>query len=96
MSNWTIDLVEAEDGSGDLIMPLPQDLLDSAGWKEGDTLEWIDNKNGTWSLVKVEFDEKDDAVLALMKENNSLKDQIKNLQAELDDFKNTFLPDDWK
>ena len=25
-----------------------------------------------------------------MKENNSLKDQIKNLQAELDDFKNTF------
>jgi hypothetical protein len=37
-----------EDG----ILPLPQDLLDVAGWKEGDCLNWIDNKDGTWSLVK--------------------------------------------
>jgi hypothetical protein len=29
-------------------------LLDGAGWKEGDTLNWIDNGNGTWSLKKVE------------------------------------------
>lgn len=49
---WVVDLEEAEDGSGDLIMPLPQDLLDSAGWAEGDSLEWIDNKDGTWSLRK--------------------------------------------
>ena len=54
MTQWTITLEEAEDGSGDLVMPLPQDLLDGAGWKEGDTLEWIDNNNGTWSLKKVE------------------------------------------
>ena len=100
-TNWTISLVEADDGSGDLVMPLPDDLLEGAGWKEGDTLNWIDNKNGTWSLVKVDpqlelFDEKDDAVLSLMKENSDLKHQVKNLQAELDDIKNTFLPDDWK
>jgi hypothetical protein len=54
MTQWTILLEEADDGSGDLVMPLPQDLLDGAGWKEGDTLEWIDNNNGTWSLKKVE------------------------------------------
>lgn len=54
MTKWTITLEEAEDGSGDLVMPLPQDLLDGAGWKEGDTLEWIDNNNGTWSMKKVE------------------------------------------
>lgn len=54
MTKWTITLEEAEDGSGDLVMPLPQDLLDGAGWKEGDTLEWINNNNGTWSLKKVE------------------------------------------
>ena len=54
MTHWTVTLEEADDGSGDLVMPLPQDLLDGAGWKEGDTLEWIDNKNGTWSLKKVE------------------------------------------
>jgi hypothetical protein len=54
MTQWTITLEEADDGSGDLVMPLPQDLLDGAGWKEGDILEWIDNNNGTWSLKKME------------------------------------------
>lgn len=49
---WTITLEEADDGSGDLVLPLPQDLLDGAGWKEGDTLEWIDNNNGSWTLRK--------------------------------------------
>ena len=51
-NKWTIDLEEAEDGSGDLIMPLPQDLLEAAGWKEGDVLEWKDLGNGSWSLTK--------------------------------------------
>jgi hypothetical protein len=54
MTHWTITLEEADDGSGDLVMPLPQDLLDGAGWKEGDTIEWVDNNNGTWSMKKVE------------------------------------------
>lgn len=54
MTHWTITLEEADDGSGDLVLPLPQDLLDGAGWKEGDTIEWIDNKNGTWSMKKIE------------------------------------------
>lgn len=54
MTHWTVTLEEADDGSGDMVMPLPQDLLDGAGWKEGDLLEWIDNNDGTWSLKKVE------------------------------------------
>ena len=54
MTTWTITLEDAKDGTGDLVMPLPQDLLDGAGWKEGDTLEWINNNNGTWSMKKVE------------------------------------------
>jgi hypothetical protein len=53
-NKWTIDLVEADDGSGDLVMPLPQDLLDSAGWQEGDVLEWRDLGDGSWSLTKKE------------------------------------------
>jgi hypothetical protein len=52
MTHWTITLEEADDGSGDLVLPLPQDLLDGAGWKEGDVLEWTDNNDGTWSLTK--------------------------------------------
>jgi hypothetical protein len=52
VTRWTVTLDEADDGSGDLIMPLPQDLLDIKGWKEGDTLTWKDEGNGSWSLTK--------------------------------------------
>lgn len=55
-NRWIIDLEEAKDASGDLIMPLPQDLLESAGWKEGDVLEWKDLGNGSWSLTKQQPD----------------------------------------
>jgi hypothetical protein len=34
------------------MLPLPQDLLDIKGWKEGDTLTWKDEGNGSWSLTK--------------------------------------------
>ena len=53
-TSWTVTVEEADDGSGDLVMPLPQDFLDQQGWKEGDTLDWKDNKDGSWSLSKVE------------------------------------------
>ena len=46
MNTWTLTI--GEDG----VLPLPQDLLDEAGWKEGDCLNWIDNNDGSWSLVK--------------------------------------------
>lgn len=52
MSSWKIKVEDSNDGSGDLILPFPDDLLESAGWKEGDILEWIDNKNGSWTLRK--------------------------------------------
>ena len=60
MSRWTIKVEDAEDGSGDLILPFPDDLLEAAGWKEGDVLEWIDNKNGSWTLRKKDENTKAD------------------------------------
>lgn len=53
MTNWTVTIVEDPD-TGDLILPLPEDMLQLQGWSEGDTLEWLDNGNGTWSLQKVQ------------------------------------------
>jgi hypothetical protein len=53
MNSWTIKL-EEDPETGDLIMPFTDEILESAGWKEGDTLEWIDNKNGTWTLRKLD------------------------------------------
>lgn len=54
MKSWTITVEENPDNPEELILPLPEDLLKEAGWAEGDTLNWTDNNNGTWSLKKVE------------------------------------------
>jgi hypothetical protein len=53
-THWTITVEEAEDGSGDLVLPFPKDLLEIQGWTEGDTLEWEDNGDGSWSITKVD------------------------------------------
>ena len=63
MNKWTITLEDAGDGSGDLILPLTDEIMESAGWKNGDTLEWIDNKNGTWSIKKKENEHSTDTPL---------------------------------
>ena len=54
LKSWTLNLEEANDGSGDAILTFPPDLLEQAGWKEGDTLKWIDQKDGSWQLKKVD------------------------------------------
>ena len=54
MSKWTVKLEEADDGSGDLVIPFTDEQLAEAGWKEGDTIEWTDLGNGSWSLKKKE------------------------------------------
>lgn len=48
---WTVTL-EEDPATGDLILPFTNEMLEELGWVEGDTIEWIDNKDGTWSLVK--------------------------------------------
>ena len=40
--------------TGDLILPLPEKLLKETGWKTGDTLDWNDNGDGTFSMTKKE------------------------------------------
>jgi len=52
-TTWTVT-VEEDPETGDLILPLPADLLAMQSWVEGDVLEWIDNQDGTWSLKKVQ------------------------------------------
>ena len=41
-------IVVDEDG----IITFPDEMIKELGWKEGDVLEWIDNKDGSFSLVK--------------------------------------------
>ena len=53
MNSWTLT-VEEDPDTGDAILTFPPELLAQAGWKEGDTLNWIDLNNGSWQLEKVD------------------------------------------
>ena len=46
--------LEEDSETGDLILPLPEKLLEETGWKTGDTLDWTDNGDGSFSMTKKE------------------------------------------
>jgi hypothetical protein len=48
MKSWIINI--EEDENGELYLPLNQDILDLTKWKEGDIIEWLDNKDGSWTM----------------------------------------------
>ena len=52
--------VEIDSVSGDYYFTLPEDLLERTGWKENDTLNWVDNGDGSFTLQKVEESEVED------------------------------------
>jgi hypothetical protein len=38
----------------DYNITFPEDLLEQTGWKEGDTLQWIDQGDGSFKMIKME------------------------------------------
>jgi len=48
---WVV-VIEEDPETGDGILTFPPDLLEAAGWHEGDVLNWEDNKDGSWTLTK--------------------------------------------
>jgi ribonucleoside-diphosphate reductase beta chain len=48
MLTYTTDVKENQDG--ELYIDLRPDVLEYLGWQEGDTLNWIDNGDGSWAL----------------------------------------------
>lgn len=42
--------LETDPETGELVLPIPTDLLSQMGWIEGTELFWIDNEDGTYSL----------------------------------------------
>ena len=49
---YTVDLIEDPE-TQELILPLPPELLESLGWKEGDKLQW-NQVNGGFVITKKE------------------------------------------
>lgn len=55
-THWIVEL-EEDPESGDLMMPLPPEMLKDLGWNIGDTLTWKIDETGEISLTK-QTDEK--------------------------------------
>ena len=59
--NEMCDAAEAKDKVVKWILPVdddynitfPEDLIEQTGWKEGDTLQWIDQNDGSFLMKKV-------------------------------------------
>jgi len=50
-NKWILE-VQEDPVTGDCILEFPPEMLEKAGWKEGDTLIWTDQGDGSWSLSK--------------------------------------------
>lgn len=49
MKSWTVPV---EEENGELILTIPDELIEEMKWKENDILNWIDNGDGSWTLEK--------------------------------------------
>jgi hypothetical protein len=46
-------ILEVKEQDGYQYVELPDSLMNKMGWKIGDTIDWQDNKDGTFSLIKI-------------------------------------------
>jgi bifunctional DNA-binding transcriptional regulator/antitoxin component of YhaV-PrlF toxin-antitoxin module len=69
MNKYELEVKETPDG--DLYFNFPKEMLNDLGWKEGDDVKFINNKNGSFTIKKVkyktiELDFDDDELLKYM------------------------------
>lgn len=54
MNNSSYEVIsQIDQETGDTLIPIPQELLDSLGWQEGDEIDIVQNPDGTIVLNKV-------------------------------------------
>ena len=55
VKKWVLPVQQAYaiDSDGEYYVNFPDDLLEAANLKEGDSIEWVDNKDGSYILKKV-------------------------------------------
>lgn len=62
IEKWVLD-VKYDNKTDDTYIELPDALMKEAGWNLGDDIEWIDNKDGSWTMRKIEKTEEKEWVL---------------------------------
>jgi hypothetical protein len=50
--NFRYEVITQEDENGDVLLPIPPELLVRMGWKEGDEISFDLDKSGRWILRK--------------------------------------------
>jgi bifunctional DNA-binding transcriptional regulator/antitoxin component of YhaV-PrlF toxin-antitoxin module len=50
--SWRLDVQTHENGNA--FIEFPSDFLETTGWQEGDTIQWIDRGDGSWEIKKKE------------------------------------------
>jgi hypothetical protein len=50
-NQWTLT-VQENGKTQDLYIQFPDEAISQMGWSEGDTIEWLDNGDGSWTLKK--------------------------------------------
>ena len=48
-NEWIIT-VQENGKTKELFVQFPPDAINQMGWSEGDTLEWLDNGDGSWTI----------------------------------------------
>ena len=48
----TVTVVEDDQDPEQLLLDLGTELCEQLGWRVGDELQWIDNKDGSWTLTQ--------------------------------------------
>jgi hypothetical protein len=61
--NSTVVTLVTDPETGDLILPLDNKIFSETGWEIGDTLEWVDQKDGSWVLRKKDLEDETEWVL---------------------------------
>jgi len=51
-SHWIIDVEQDAEGC---FITLPKEFLEVNDWQPGDTIKWIDNKDGSWQLINTKI-----------------------------------------
>lgn len=47
-------IVKVEEVEGELCIVFPEGLCEGLGWKEGDSINWKENEDGSWTISKIE------------------------------------------
>lgn len=53
MKTYTVN-IGWDDFAEEYILPIPEEIIQELGWGLGDIVEWIDNKDGSWTLRRIE------------------------------------------